>query len=54
LEEDTERTVRFTKPTSEWVEDDFGHGRIEEKKKKVFIVLNISKIISIIINAINR
>jgi len=32
LEEDAERTVRFTKPVSEWVEDDFGHGRIEQRK----------------------
>ncbi|GHU62561.1 hypothetical protein FACS1894123_03720 [Bacteroidia bacterium] len=32
LAEDTERTVRFAKPTSEWVEDDFGHGRIEQRK----------------------
>jgi predicted transposase YbfD/YdcC len=32
LEEDAERTVRFTKPTSEWIEDDFGHGRIEQRK----------------------
>jgi predicted transposase YbfD/YdcC len=29
LEEDVERTVRFTKATSEWKEEDFGHGRIE-------------------------
>jgi predicted transposase YbfD/YdcC len=32
LEEDVERTVRFAKPASEWVEDDFGHGRIEQRK----------------------
>ncbi|GHS97782.1 putative transposase YncI [Bacteroidia bacterium] len=32
LEEDAERTVRFTKPASEWVEEDFGHGRIEQRK----------------------
>ena len=32
LEEDVERTVRFVKPASEWVEDDFGHGRIEQRK----------------------
>jgi predicted transposase YbfD/YdcC len=25
LQEDAERTVRFTKPVSEWTEDDFGH-----------------------------
>jgi predicted transposase YbfD/YdcC len=32
LQEDAERTVRFTKPASEWTEDDFGHGRIEQRK----------------------
>jgi predicted transposase YbfD/YdcC len=32
LEEDAERTVRFAKPVSEWIEDDFGHGRIEQRK----------------------
>jgi predicted transposase YbfD/YdcC len=32
LEEDAERTIRFTKPASEWVEEDFGHGRIEQRK----------------------
>jgi len=32
LEEDAERTIRFTKPASEWIEDDFGHGRIEQRK----------------------
>jgi predicted transposase YbfD/YdcC len=32
LEEDVERTVRFTKPASEWIEEDFGHGRIEQRK----------------------
>ena len=32
LEEDVERTVRFVKPASEWIEDDFGHGRIEQRK----------------------
>ena len=31
-EENAERTVRFTKPVSERVEDDFGHGRIEQRK----------------------
>jgi predicted transposase YbfD/YdcC len=31
LEEDIERTVRFTKPDSDWQEDDFGHGRIESR-----------------------
>jgi len=32
LEEDAECTVRFAKPVSEWIEDDFGHGRIEQRK----------------------
>lgn len=32
LEEDAERTVRFTRPTSEWIEEDSGHGRIERRK----------------------
>ena len=32
LEEDVARTVRFAKPASEWVEEDFGHGRIEQRK----------------------
>ncbi|MDR0541306.1 MAG: ISAs1 family transposase [Dysgonamonadaceae bacterium] len=32
LQEDAERTVRFTKPVSEWIENDFGHGRIEQRK----------------------
>jgi predicted transposase YbfD/YdcC len=36
LEEDAERTVRFTKPASEWVEEDFGHGRIEERKCTIY------------------
>jgi predicted transposase YbfD/YdcC len=31
LEEDAERTARFTKATSEWKEEDFGHGRIESR-----------------------
>jgi hypothetical protein len=28
LEEDAERTVRHIRPSSEWIEEDFGHGRI--------------------------
>ncbi|KAA6306156.1 hypothetical protein EZS27_042188, partial [termite gut metagenome] len=32
LREDVERTIRFAKPTSEWIEDDFGPGRIEQRK----------------------
>ncbi|MDR1115273.1 MAG: ISAs1 family transposase [Tannerella sp.] len=31
LEEDAERTARFTKATLEWKEEDFGHGRIESR-----------------------
>ena len=31
-EKDVERTVRFTWPVSERIEDDFGHGRIERRK----------------------
>jgi predicted transposase YbfD/YdcC len=31
LEENIERTVRFTKPDSDRQEDDFGHGRIESR-----------------------
>jgi predicted transposase YbfD/YdcC len=31
LEENIEDTVRFTQPTSDWKEDDFGHGRIESR-----------------------
>jgi predicted transposase YbfD/YdcC len=40
LEEDAERTVRFTKPTSEWIEEDFGHGRIEERKCTLYTDLS--------------
>jgi predicted transposase YbfD/YdcC len=36
LEEDAERTVRFTRPVSEWIEDDFGHGRIEQRKCSLY------------------
>jgi predicted transposase YbfD/YdcC len=32
LEADAARTVRFAKPSSEWIEEDFGHGRIEQRK----------------------
>jgi len=31
LEEDVARTIRFTKPDSQWKEEDFGHGRIESR-----------------------
>jgi predicted transposase YbfD/YdcC len=36
LEEDAQRTIRFTKPLSEWTEDDFGHGRIEQRKCTIY------------------
>jgi predicted transposase YbfD/YdcC len=32
LEGDAERTVRFTRSVSEWIDEDFGHGRIERRK----------------------
>ena len=41
LEEDAERTVRFTKPVSEWIEDDFGHGRIEQRKCTLYNDLSL-------------
>ncbi|MDR2843789.1 MAG: ISAs1 family transposase, partial [Candidatus Symbiothrix sp.] len=40
LEEDAERTVRFTSPTSEWIEDDFGHGRIEQRRCTLYTDLS--------------
>jgi predicted transposase YbfD/YdcC len=40
LEEDAERTVRFTGPVSEWTEDDFGHGRIEQRKCTLYTNLS--------------
>ncbi|OAV65323.1 Transposase [Bacteroidales bacterium Barb6XT] len=40
LEEDAERTVRFTKPTSEWMEEDSGHGRIEQRKCTLYTDLS--------------
>ena len=36
LEDDVERTVRFTNPTQEWIEEDFGHGRIERRKCSLY------------------
>ncbi len=39
LQEDAERTIRFTKPSDEWVEDDFGHGRIEKRKCSLYTEL---------------
>jgi predicted transposase YbfD/YdcC len=32
LEEDAEQIIRFARPVSEWIDDDFGHGRIEQRK----------------------
>ena len=40
LEEDIKRTIRFSKPTSEWEEEDFGHGRIETRKCFVYTDLS--------------
>ncbi|MDR2138643.1 MAG: ISAs1 family transposase [Tannerella sp.] len=36
LEADMERTVRFCRPAEEWVEEDFGHGRIESRKCSLY------------------
>jgi predicted transposase YbfD/YdcC len=36
LEENAEETVRLTKSAEEWVEEDFGHGRIESRKCSVY------------------
>jgi predicted transposase YbfD/YdcC len=36
LEEDIKRTERFCPPTEEWVEEDFGHGRIENRKCSLY------------------
>jgi predicted transposase YbfD/YdcC len=43
LQEDAERTVRFTKLVSEWIEDDFGYGRIEQRKCTLYNDLLIYK-----------
>lgn len=32
LEKDVEHTARFVEPSDEWIEEDFGHGRIESRK----------------------
>ncbi|KAA6311541.1 hypothetical protein EZS27_037350 [termite gut metagenome] len=40
LEEDAKRTIRFAKPTSEWIEEDFGHGRIEQRKCTLYTDLS--------------
>jgi predicted transposase YbfD/YdcC len=36
LEEDIKRTVRFCPPAEEWSEDDFGHGRIENRNCSIY------------------
>ena len=36
LEENVRETVRFTHVSSEWVEEDFGHGRIESRRCSVY------------------
>ncbi|MDR0748417.1 MAG: ISAs1 family transposase [Tannerellaceae bacterium] len=47
LEGNAEETVRFTKAAEEWVEEDFGHGRIESRKCSVYrdlsFIENVSK-----------
>ena len=41
LEENVKDTVRFTTPTSQWTEDDFGHGRIEKRICSVYHDLSL-------------
>jgi hypothetical protein len=36
LEEDVKLTERFCFPTGEWVDEDFGHGRIENRKCSLY------------------
>jgi predicted transposase YbfD/YdcC len=36
LEENIEDTIRFTKAVSHWSEDDFGHGRIENRQCYIY------------------
>jgi predicted transposase YbfD/YdcC len=36
LEDDILQTVRFCRPQEEWVEEDFGHGRIESRKCSLY------------------
>lgn len=40
LQEDAQRTVRFTRPSSEWTQEDFGHGRIESRKCSLYTDLS--------------
>jgi predicted transposase YbfD/YdcC len=41
LEENVKDTVRFTQPSSQWTEEDFGHGRIEKRTCSVFPDLSL-------------
>jgi predicted transposase YbfD/YdcC len=58
LEEDAERTVRLSKPALERVEEDFGHGRIEERKctlyREGYAAQNFSMINRIALNLIKQ
>ena len=54
LEENAERTVRFTGPVSEWIEDDFGHGRIERRKREGYAAQNFSILNRIALNLIKH
>ena len=40
LEEDIERSIRYLKPSDQWQEDDFGHGRIENRRCMVYDTLS--------------
>ena len=40
LEEDIERSIRYLKPSDQWQEDDFGHGRIESRRCMVYDTLS--------------
>ena len=41
LEENVKDTVRFTQPSCEWTEEDFGHGRIEKRICSVYQDLSL-------------
>ncbi|MDR0613493.1 MAG: hypothetical protein LBG45_08485 [Dysgonamonadaceae bacterium] len=53
-EKDVERTVRFTRPVSERIEDDFGHGRIERRKREGYAAQNFSRPNRIALNLIRH
>jgi predicted transposase YbfD/YdcC len=36
MEEDIKRTERFSSPVEEWLEEDIGHGRIENRKCSLY------------------